>query len=88
MKYYFIAPKVAQQHNRMQPLSALSHSMPPPASTPTIGPVWNGWTAISSAPLPAGRLQIIDDEHLTFRHNGFNRRLTNVHGKVIHQLLA
>ena len=30
----------------------------------------------------------IDHEHLTFRHNGFNRRLTNVHGKVIHQLLA
>jgi hypothetical protein len=30
----------------------------------------------------------IDHEELTFRHNGIDRRLTNVHGKVILPLLA
>jgi hypothetical protein len=30
----------------------------------------------------------IDHEKLTFYHNGINRRLTDVHGKVIHDLLA
>jgi hypothetical protein len=30
----------------------------------------------------------IDHEKLTFRHNGTNRRLTDVHGEVIHEILA
>jgi hypothetical protein len=30
----------------------------------------------------------IDHEKLTFRHNGIDRRLTDVHGKVIHEVLA
>ncbi len=30
----------------------------------------------------------LDHEQLTFRHNGFERRLTNVEGHVIHQMLA
>src|SRR5207244_2893066 len=30
----------------------------------------------------------IDHEKLTFRHNGIDRRLTDVHGKVIREVLA
>jgi hypothetical protein len=30
----------------------------------------------------------IDHERLTYRHNGIDRRLTDVHGHVIHELLA
>jgi uncharacterized protein (DUF1501 family) len=30
----------------------------------------------------------IDHEQLTFRHSGTNRRLTDVHGRVIHEILA
>jgi hypothetical protein len=30
----------------------------------------------------------IDHERLTFRHNGIDRRLTDVHGRVIEELLA
>jgi hypothetical protein len=30
----------------------------------------------------------LDHEKLTFRHNGANRRLTDVHGGVIRQVLA
>ena len=30
----------------------------------------------------------IDHERLTFRHNGANRRLTDVHGRVIEEILA
>jgi hypothetical protein len=30
----------------------------------------------------------IDHEKLTFRHNGTNRRLTDVHGEVIEEILA
>jgi hypothetical protein len=30
----------------------------------------------------------IDHEKLTFRHNGIDRRLTDVHGHVIHEILA
>jgi hypothetical protein len=30
----------------------------------------------------------IDHENLTFRHNGANRRLTDVHGEVIHEVLS
>jgi hypothetical protein len=30
----------------------------------------------------------IDHERLTFYHNGIRRRLTNVHGEVIHEILT
>ena len=30
----------------------------------------------------------IDHEKLTFRHNGINRRLTDVHGEVIREILT
>ena len=30
----------------------------------------------------------IDHEKLTFRHNGIDRRLTDVHGQVISEILA
>jgi hypothetical protein len=30
----------------------------------------------------------IDHERLVFRHNGIDRRLTDVHGRVIRELLA
>ncbi len=30
----------------------------------------------------------VDHEKLTFRHNGIDRRLTDVHGRVIHEILA
>jgi len=30
----------------------------------------------------------IDHEHLTFYHNGIQRRLTDVHGEVVHDILA
>jgi hypothetical protein len=30
----------------------------------------------------------IDHEQLTFRHNGIDRRLTDVHGEVIHEIIA
>jgi hypothetical protein len=30
----------------------------------------------------------IDHEKLTFRHNGTNRRLTDVHGEVVHEILS
>ena len=30
----------------------------------------------------------IDHEQLTFYHNGIQRRLTNVHGNIIHNILA
>ena len=30
----------------------------------------------------------IDHEQLTVRHNGIDRRLTDVHGHVIHDLIA
>lgn len=30
----------------------------------------------------------IDHERLTFRHNGIDRRLTDVHGRVLHDILA
>ena len=34
------------------------------------------------------RLLGVDHEQLTFRHNGIDRRLTDVHGKVLVDLLA
>ena len=30
----------------------------------------------------------LDHERLTFRHDGANRRLTDVHGKIIREVLA
>ena len=30
----------------------------------------------------------IDHERLTFRHNGLDRRLTDVHGRVVHEVLV
>ena len=30
----------------------------------------------------------IDHERLTFYHNGIERRLTNVHGRVVKEILA
>jgi hypothetical protein len=30
----------------------------------------------------------LDHERLTFYHNGLERRLTNVHGHVLHDLIA
>jgi hypothetical protein len=30
----------------------------------------------------------LDHERLTFYHNGIQRRLTNVHGEVLHEILA
>jgi hypothetical protein len=54
--------------------------------------VW-GWRAIKPTycyDLHATILHLlgIDHEKLTFRHNGSNRRLTDVHGHIIKQLLA
>jgi hypothetical protein len=34
------------------------------------------------------RLLGIDHERLTFYHNGIRRRLTNVHGEILHEILA
>jgi hypothetical protein len=34
------------------------------------------------------RLLGIDHEKLTFRHNGIDRRLTDVHGHVVREILA
>lgn len=31
---------------------------------------------------------MLDDEKLTFYHNGIRRRLTNVHGEVVKGVLA
>jgi hypothetical protein len=30
----------------------------------------------------------VDHEKLTFYHNGVKRRLTDVHGEVVHQILS
>ena len=30
----------------------------------------------------------VDHEKLTFRHNGLNRRLTDVHGRLLHEILS
>lgn len=30
----------------------------------------------------------VDHQKLTFRHNGIDRRLTDVHGEVIEEILA
>ncbi len=53
-----------------------------------------GWKAVQN-PVPwhdfhATVLHMLglDHEHLTFYHNGIQRRLTNVHGHVVHELLA
>ena len=53
-----------------------------------------GWKAVER-PIPwhdfhATILHLfgIDHEQLTFYHNGIRRRLTNVHGEVLHEILA
>jgi arylsulfatase A-like enzyme len=53
-----------------------------------------GWKAVEK-PVPwhdfhATVLHLfgIDHERLTFYHNGIQRRLTNVHGEVLHDILA
>jgi hypothetical protein len=37
---------------------------------------------------PVLHLLGIDHERLTFRHNGIDRRLTDVHGKLIPEIMA
>jgi uncharacterized protein (DUF1501 family) len=52
-----------------------------------------GWRAITPLDVHDVHATIlhllgIDHERLTFRHNGSDRRLTDVHGHVIHEVLA
>jgi hypothetical protein len=51
---------------------------------------WKGVKSVEVHDLHATVLHLmgIDHERLTFRHNGTNRRLTDVHGHVIHDILA
>jgi hypothetical protein len=51
---------------------------------------WRAVTPLTVHDLHATVLHLlgIDHERLTFRHNGSDRRLTDVHGHVIHELLA
>jgi hypothetical protein len=51
---------------------------------------WQAVTPLTVHDLHATVLHLlgIDHERLTFRHNGSDRRLTDVHGHVIHELLA
>jgi hypothetical protein len=51
---------------------------------------WKGVNSVDVHDLHATVLHLmgIDHERLTFRHNGTNRRLTDVHGHVIRQILC
>jgi uncharacterized protein (DUF1501 family) len=51
---------------------------------------WRARTPITCYDFHATALRLlgIDHKRLTFRHNGIDRRLTDVHGEVIPQLLA
>jgi hypothetical protein len=51
---------------------------------------WKGAKSVEVHDLHATVLHLmgIDHERLTFRHNGTNRRLTDVHGHVIREVLA
>ena len=51
---------------------------------------WKAKTPIWCYDLHATVLHLlgIDHEQLTVRHNGIDRRLTDVHGRVLHQILA
>jgi hypothetical protein len=51
---------------------------------------WKATKPLYSYDLPATVLHLlgIDDEKLTYRHNGSDRRLTDVHGHVIKAILA
>ncbi len=51
---------------------------------------WKALDPITCHDLHATILHLlgINHEKLTFRHNGIDRRLTDVHGKVIHEILA
>jgi hypothetical protein len=51
---------------------------------------WRARTQLTGYDLHATLLHLlgIDHEQLTYRHNGSDRRLTDVHGHVIHEILA
>jgi hypothetical protein len=51
---------------------------------------WRAQVALTGYDLHATVLHLlgIDHERLTFRHNGSDRRLTDVHGRVLHEILA
>jgi uncharacterized protein (DUF1501 family) len=51
---------------------------------------WRAVTPLSGYDLHATVLHLlgIDHERLTFRHNGSDRRLTDVHGHVVREVLA
>jgi hypothetical protein len=51
---------------------------------------WRAVTPLDCHDLHATILHLlgIDHERLTFRHNGSDRRLTDVHGRVLHEILA
>ena len=51
---------------------------------------WRAVTRLDPHDLNATILHLlgIDHERLTFRHNGSDRRLTDVHGQVLHEILA
>ena len=51
------------------------------------GRCWCGCLCLARDP-GHGLLLGIDHAFLTFRHNGIDRRLTDVHGHVIHQILS
>jgi hypothetical protein len=46
------------------------------------------WISSSNGHATALYLLGLDHEKLTFYHNGINRRLTDVHGRVLEPLLA
>jgi uncharacterized protein (DUF1501 family) len=50
---------------------------------------WQARVPLSGYDLHATLLHLlgIDHERLTFRHNGSDRRLTDVHGEVVHEIL-
>ena len=51
---------------------------------------WRAAVPLTGYDLHATALHLlgIDHERLTFRHNGSDRRLTDVHGRVLHEILA
>src|SRR5947209_2532751 len=51
---------------------------------------WRAVTPLDGHDLHATMLHLlgIDHERLTFRHNGSDRRLTDVHGHVVHEVIA
>ena len=51
---------------------------------------WRATVPLDGHDLHATMLHLlgIDHERLTFRHNGSDRRLTDVHGRVLHEVIA